>query len=339
VILGHIQLHPVDHSRVCFKVEVDGEDKTSDYCPPYDHGFIMPLCTGEECEDDWEMENGYCCINAPVESFYFKEETEHNLKFYCEDALGNKGREDEEKFKVEGVRFEIPLFKKWNLISVPFVLLNDTPEEVFKNTENVTSVWTYDPEHVICGQDWCVWSPGDAPDNLRIKPGWGYWVLAKGDDLLVIGGSLMSPATIPPSRNLTKGWNLIGYYGVSWELYPYMSDFDYMCGDYFREPIQRYVYGDKSYCALFSLVDTQTGYPRWSALWSYLNCGGHIDFWIGLNACPDSEDHPILSKFSRMYAGRGYWIEMDVPDIYAPSTTCIWNEDYQCIWTGGGIVP
>jgi len=70
-----------------------------------------------------------------------------------------------------------------------------------------------------------------------------------------------------------------------------------------------------------------------------LNCGGHIDFWIGLNACPDSKDHPILSKFSRMYAGRGYWIEMDVPDIYAPSTTCIWNEDYQCVWTGGGIVP
>jgi len=160
------------------------------------------------------------------------------------------------------------------LISVPFSLLDDNPDEVFKDLEGVESVWTYDSE---TGK-WLVWTPdgGELNDLKHIKPGWGYWIFEKLDEeVLTIGGSLFKEGPFNPvGRKLMPGWNLIGYYGVSWELYPSMDDFDYKCGDFF-DPVQRYVYGDKVYCALNSLVNTQEGYPKWSSVWSYINCGGH----------------------------------------------------------------
>jgi hypothetical protein len=335
--------HPVDHEEVCFMVDLDGCDETETYCDYY---------SGEYNESG----NGYCCVDHVIEDFTFKEETEHNLKYYCVDALGNSNEQDvdEEKFKVEGTNFEIPLFKKWNLISVPFVLLDDNPEVVFNNTkEYIDSVWAYDPDEEMCtGGSWCVWTPGDGPDDLKVLPGWGYWVLLtdkpegceeNGNECwwpdeeplwLVIGGSLFNTGpVIPPDKSLVKGWNLIGYYGTSWELYDW-SDNDFVCGDSFNFP-DRWLYGDKVYCALNSLIDTQEGYPRWSSVWSYINCGDHVDAWLGLNACADRSLQQLLD---RMYAGRGYWIEIDVPDLYSPATTCIWNDDFECRWTGGGII-
>ncbi|NIO23247.1 MAG: hypothetical protein GTN38_04445, partial [Candidatus Aenigmarchaeota archaeon] len=88
--------------------------------------------------------------------------------------------------------------------------------------------------------------------------------------------------------------------------------------------------------ALNSLIDTQEGYPRWSSLWSYLNCGDHTAFWLGLNTCAADG---FQEEISRMYAGRGYWVEMEEDDIYAPATTCIWKEMWSCRATGGGILP
>jgi hypothetical protein len=338
--------HPVDHGHYCFKVEMDAEDVTDRYCEWYQGEFND---TGD----------GYCCMTEEIKiteceegdlecrgrKFYFLEETEHNLKYYCVDALGNVGPIDDEKFKVEGTKFEVPLFKKWNLISVPFVLLDDAPEEVFKDLEGVHSVWTYDPETCTDPSGWCVWTPGEAPDTLTsISPGWGYWVLETLDETeheqgwasewITIGGSLFSPNELPPSRDLQPGWNLIGYYGTSWELYPW-GDANFVCGDAFDMP-DRYIYGDKVYCSLNSLIDTQEGFPRWSSLWSFVNCGDHNAFWLGLNTCADGSPQQFLD---RMYAGRGYWLEMDVEDMYAPATNCVWNSDFECKWTGGGILP
>ncbi len=195
--------HPVNNSHVCFKVEWDGEDVTAgdiDYCKQYNGDYNV-------------NKDGYCCLKSTTKDFYFGEETEHNLKYYCVDALGNKGPIDDEKFKVEGTTFEIQLNKKWNLISVPFVLLNDSPEEVFESVEeNVDSVWTYD----AAADEWYVYHPGSpATSNLEeIVPGWGYWLAALEEDTLLLGGSLFSPATTPPSKDIKSGWNLIGHYGM-----------------------------------------------------------------------------------------------------------------------------
>jgi len=47
---------------------------------------------------------------------------------------------------------------------------------------------------------------------------------------------------MPPQVDLTKGWNLVGHYGLP------------------PKPV---------YCSLSSLIDTTIGYPRWSALFGY----------------------------------------------------------------------
>ena len=225
------------------------------------------------------------------------------------------GKIDEEKFKVEGIKFKLHLYKKWNLISVPFRLWNNNITEVFKDVKGVIkSVWTYNGTH------WFVWTPDDAPDGLKtIEPGWGYWVLTTDDVELTLGGSLLAPPpATPPSRNLIKGWNLIGYYGA--------TSMNHHCGDWWDD----WWYEQPVYCALNSLVDTQEGFPRWSSLWTYYNEDGH-GYWYGLNACCKSVHGWYTWCLDYMEAGQGYWIEMDVEDGYAPATNCIWNENLRCV--------
>jgi hypothetical protein len=228
----------------------------------------------------------------------FLEESQHNLAYYCTDILGNAGPIDDEKFKVEGFTFTINLNKKWNLISVPFVLQNNAPEHVFRDIQaNIISVWAYDPTHGMCGQDWCMWSPG-SPSSLTIMPGWGYWVLTKRNTSLVLGGSLFSPGVTPPSKTIVRGWNLIGYYGnansTGQPIYSYNG------------PVGA---GKEPSCMLQSLVDTTLGYPLWSALMTYWE-PYNPNPWVNINFT------------GRMDPGAGYWIEIDTDEVYSPSITC-----------------
>ena len=272
--------HPVDNEKICFNVEVDGDDMTSgesEYCKEY--GGTM-------------QEDGYCCLNRIIENFTFLESTEHNLKFYCTDALGNTNQQiDEEKFKVEGNGFEIQLNKKWNLISVPVVLLNDDPKEVFKGAEDcVKSIWTYDGKE----DEWHVFTL-DGPSDLKIEPGYGYWIIANKDCKLTIGGSLLSPGRTPPSRTLVPGWNLIGYYGIDGQEGYYVPEGN----------------GKDAYCALWSLTSGELGLPKWSALNGY---------WELNN--PEFEDYSIWDNLD---PGAGYWVNMKDNQqeyIYSPSTVC-----------------
>jgi len=275
-----VQPHPSGKEKVCYRYYLDGTLK-----------------------QDW------VCEDSP-KTLYFKEECLHKLEFYCEDGLGNKGTIDSEFFKVEGTALRIPLFKKWNLISVPFVLLDNDIGDVFKDIdENINSVWAYDSVNDL----WLVYRPSDpVHSSLKtIEPGLGYWVLAKEDTELKIGGSLFSPAVTPPSKPLVKGWNLIGYYGTEWQSYE---------DDPFCEYGGPYA-GNYAFCALNSLVDTQEAGPKWSSLWGYINCGDDNTQWISLATC---------GNYDKMYAGKGYWIEMDANDFYAPASTCIWNKELYC---------
>ncbi len=179
------------------------------------------------------------------------------------------------------------------MVSVPFVLLNDDPDEVFKDIkDDIESVWTYDPEDPACAstENWCLYVPGLGGNLAHIKPGWGYWIKMKEPNVLLVGGKLMSPAKTLPSRSLTAGWNLIGYYGTDGRS-GYYGPFDD---------------GRYAYCTLYSLVDTHEGYTKWSSLYSYWD-GSDFE----LNECDD------------MYPGAGYWIGMieAVPE-YMPSTVC-----------------
>ncbi len=71
--------------KVCFNVGFDGDDNTVKYCNEF----------------SGQMNQSYCCLNRQVPiNFYFREESEHQLKFYCKDDLGNAGLIDDEMFKV-----------------------------------------------------------------------------------------------------------------------------------------------------------------------------------------------------------------------------------------------
>ncbi len=138
----------------------------------------------------------------------FHEKCEHLLEFYCVDNVNKTSNIDSELFKVNGKAFDLTIGEKWDLISFPFYLLDNDPESVFSDVDELEGIWTYE------NGEWKVYTP-NGPNNLgTIKPGYGYWVKAKKDITLLIGGSLFKagPFTMP-QRNLEKGWNLIGHYG------------------------------------------------------------------------------------------------------------------------------
>ncbi|RLJ04316.1 MAG: hypothetical protein DRP18_04860, partial [Candidatus Aenigmatarchaeota archaeon] len=80
--------HPVDHETLCYRVSLDSNDVTQNYCSKF----------------GGSVKNGYCCIDVSGEKVYnlsFTEDSLHELEFYCEDALGNKNESDVETFRVD----------------------------------------------------------------------------------------------------------------------------------------------------------------------------------------------------------------------------------------------
>ncbi len=204
----------------------------------------------------------------------FSEQSEHLLEFYCIDNVGKTSETDSELFKVTGTAFDLVIGDKWDLISVPFNLIGGgNIDDLFG--DKVIQVWSYE------NGEWKVYS-STGPSNLHnIVPGRGYWIKTTDESNVLIGGSLFAPGpSLPSSIELDKGWNLIGHYGLS---------------------------SKPAYCSLFSLVDTQQGFPRWSSLWSYNSASQQF---LGLNS------------LDLMDPGRGYWIEIDVEDYYSPSSIC-----------------
>ena len=272
--------HPVDHETLCYLVDFDGDDITEGYCG----------------EDSSMTEEGWCCGAPAGTTIYFGEESEHNLQYYCVDALGNTGPIDDEKFKVEGTAFEIELNKKWNLISVPLVMLDDSIDDVFEDVaDTVDSVWTYNPEAPE-GEEWSVYTPGDAPDTLHeMTPGWGYWVYSSEDSTLLIGGSLFSPAKTPPTKNIVAGWNLIGFWGTA-------GAEGYYGPDLYSPP------GEVADCELYSLGDDFWD-NKFSSLWTYWEPDNPYQ-WIA------------LGKDSYMNPGAGYWMHTNQEGEYVVPTAC-----------------
>ena len=280
--------HPVNSEEVCYQVGWNGEDKTEEYCN----------------NSGGTMFEGYCCLEeekAPV-TFTFTEECEHKFDYYCTDALGNQGPGDTEYFKVEGQAFNITINKKWNLISTPFTLMNDTPENTFKDIEHqIDSVWTFN------GSEWFVYSPdGIENDNLKhIIPGWGYWVLALEDTTFIIGGDDLSPTQMPPTRELVYGWNLVGEYRNKANN---ESDPGHIGSPLFsyNGPVQA---GRPTLCT-FGTLKYPNQYPQWETGYAY---------WQ-----PDADPWKDLQYHHHTDPGAGYWLEVQTnrPEKYTFSANC-----------------
>ncbi len=261
--------HPSDHSMVHWRIWWDGSDNWTEW------------------------------YNATEGTqIYFGEECLHQLEFYCTDAVGHESERDLEWIKVEGTSFEIQLNKKWNLISVPFVMLDDSIDEVFADiADKVESVWTYDAET----GNWTIYTPGPAPDSLtKMKPGWGYWVKTTDDVNLSIGGSLFSPATTPASKKIVKGWNLVGYWGTEG-----MPGYYGPAGN-----------GLPAYCEFYSLGEDilDKGFASLSS------------YWEPYNGNPAYAPHYQWILFGdwnpQMDPGAGYWLHTNQEGEFVLPTTC-----------------
>jgi hypothetical protein len=258
----------------------DGDDATQAYCGRY----------------DGTMDDDFCCLQKREQIISLGEVSEHDLKYYCEDALGNRGPVDDEKFKVDGQRFTIKINKKWNLISVPFVLFNSSPEYVFGPVAgDIQSVWSYNSDT----DAWQIYTPDgiDNDDIMSIEPGRGYWVLALRNTTLYIDGSLFNPAVTPPSHPVELGWNLLGYYGNKNENGVAFFNYTAPAGN-----------DKQARCALYSLGDSvfDKGYVAVFTYWEPYTW----DPWVTLNAT------------SRMDPGAGYWVFATENSTYAPTTLC-----------------
>lgn len=113
--------------------------------------------------------------------------------------------------------FSISLSKKgingWNLISLPVIPTNTSIENVLSNVKNdVLTVWKYDSTT----GNWSMYKPNDASSDLKdMTAGFGYWINYNKDTSNTIDGSgslFLEGNSVPPSRPLKEGWNLIGYY-------------------------------------------------------------------------------------------------------------------------------
>ncbi|VVB61305.1 Uncharacterised protein [uncultured archaeon] len=163
--------------------------------------------------------------------------------------------------------FNISLSSGWNLISLPIVPVDKSITSVLKDIKsNVRSVWAYDPLMANSTGGWLSFAP-DAPSNLNtMDAGFGYWIDMANASTLTIFGNFMSPATTPPQRTLVPGWNLVGEYGTD---------------------------AKRASCSLYSLVNTNSGIPRWTSLWSY------------------SGNFTPLTGNSTMSPGKGFWAALN----------------------------
>lgn len=312
------QPHPSGVSSVTFQVELDGfqtgeksvENVTEYYCDEYD---------GTLSEDGL-----WCTVETDgegIEEFYFLELSEHRLQYYCEDNLGNVGETNEQLYKVHEGAFGIELTQKWNLVSVPYVLLDNSVDAVFGDLENVTTVWAYQ------NGSWLYYDATTGQGTLEtIEPGYGYWVQANETDEFVIGGSLFQPAQAPPSVDVKAGWNLLGPYGLG-ELREDMEwRFDGLVGaqdhntlneTFFYSGPETSEYGRSAECALYGLADSvynsQAGsvYGYWEDFQptSWYNTADGNQF-----------DQPTQEPV--MFTGGGYWVNLQDDGSFAPTSWC-----------------
>jgi hypothetical protein len=120
---------------------------------------------------------------------------------------------------------KIPLYRKWNLISLPLVPLVDPPVEdtmgayAYFDTD-VLSIWYYDR----CNQDWLVYPagyPGGDAELKTMEDGKSYWIRIKYDAANPPGTALDglwtwgTPKPVPPlspsSYEVCEGWNMVGF--------------------------------------------------------------------------------------------------------------------------------
>jgi hypothetical protein len=200
------------------------------------------------------------------------------------------------------------LMPEWNLISLPLIpddslySADEQETQIEKLIGDITGldwVWYYD----AATEAWQIFEPGAPSDLEEMETGKGYWVymdesvfstsppLGPGlpDTPIPIKfsyqGSFLEPGQVPPTYNLVRGWNLIGYHG-EWS-----------------NTAEQYLAG--------------VSYP--SRLWAYLlQYNNYIKFEVDQSPDIQLGGFASLNETSTMEPGLGYWLFLGAAGSIAP---------------------
>ncbi|MGB6874370.1 MAG: hypothetical protein WBE46_09660 [Dehalococcoidia bacterium] len=196
--------------------------------------------------------------------------------------------------------YKIPLYRKWNLISLPLVPLVDPPIadmlKAYMWEKDVMSIWHFDQ----CTDEWYVYpTPGADQQALTdLVDGKSYWVRivynsthiagSPADGLWTWGTGKPVPPASPSAYPVCTGWNMVGYTETTWIAgFPGAGMWD-----------ANYLWNWYDLILAWADYGTVSGWDATTQTWwSYLPSFGWFP-WIGL--------------------GEGYWISFEHDGMIYP---------------------
>ncbi|MCK4266520.1 MAG: hypothetical protein KAX31_04505, partial [Thermoplasmata archaeon] len=105
--------------------------------------------------------------------------------------------------------YEIPLQEGWNLISVPFIQVNTSIDEVLRDIDGKWNyIQWYDPTDTDHWKSYATFKPGSLNDLFDINRSMAIWInITEPNVNLTIRGHISTYTEI----QLYAGWNLVGY--------------------------------------------------------------------------------------------------------------------------------
>lgn len=207
-----------------------------------------PLVLADDGDaDDTDTEDEYFVLEEGVFKLAVELDADYNnancrVKVTVADAKGNESFDESDADFSLGTpqTCDISLGRGWNLISVPYLMEDESIEAVLGDiSENVAVVQYFDANM----QSWLTYAPGNDSSTLTtIEDGKGYWIYMDEADTLTVTGSQQPPAgQTPPTYDVVEGWNLIGirsnssllaevYLGSLNENYSVVWEYDYLSG-------------------------------------------------------------------------------------------------------------
>jgi PKD repeat protein len=100
----------------------------------------------------------------------------------------------------------VAFYTGWNYVSVPATLASGWDTfAIFSQVDMAShSIWLYDSVN----QNWVKKYPGD-----QVLPLYGYWIYSNSQAVIPLHFS-SDPLRVPPTRELSTGWNAIGFTGM-----------------------------------------------------------------------------------------------------------------------------
>ncbi len=187
---------------------------------------IIPMSDNESVEDsannsEVECSSGNCNENRnknPVHTY--RDAGVYTVTLTASDNYGNSDTEKKDNYIYVGytpaptptmtpspVSDSIPIYQGWNFISVPKKLASgyDTAQIFDKINVDGHTIFQFDATN---GQ-WLRMSP-----SSPVKPMDAIWIYStRGDSVPVVYST--DPLSTPPTKELVKGWNAVGFTGLS----------------------------------------------------------------------------------------------------------------------------